>query len=130
MSVQRTGPSLQTLGKRAERQASLTIGVEQLDRSSDDALALLIALFDPMVGATPPVHGGLVQQMHDTIVWQEGGYYLALYQYQHDGIFLDLRLAVSRDGENFTFIHPELPFLPSGQAGDGDRMQGSRRPRR
>ena len=80
-------------------------------------------VLDPMAGATPPVHGGLVQQMHDTIVWQEAGYYLALYQYQHDGVFLDLRLAVSRDGENFTFIHPEQAFLPSGPAGDWDSDQ-------
>ena len=80
-------------------------------------------VLDPMVGDTPPVHGGSVRQIHDTAVWREGDYYLALYQYQHDGEFLDIRLAASRDGENFTFIHPEKPFLPAGWAGEWDSDQ-------
>ncbi len=80
-------------------------------------------VLDPLIGDTPPVHGGLVEQIHDIAVWRDGDYYLALYQYQHDGGNLDLRLAAGRDGEHFTFIHPETPLIRAGRAGEWDSDQ-------
>ena len=77
-------------------------------------------VLDPFAGATPPVRGGKVEQIHDTVVWPAGDYYLALYQYQHDGEFLDLRLAMSRDGKNFTPVRPEQAFLSGGRPGEWD----------
>jgi len=80
-------------------------------------------VLDPWAGDTPPVRGGKADQIHDTVAWKESGYYLALYQYQHDGASLDLHLAVSRDGDKFTFIDPEVPLLPAGRAGEWDSDQ-------
>ena len=80
-------------------------------------------VLDPLARTIPPVRGGFVQQIHDTVVWQEGQYYLALYQYQHDKVYLDLHLAVSRDGENFSFVQPGQTFLPAGNAGQWDAQQ-------
>jgi len=78
-------------------------------------------VLDPFVGATPPVRGGMVEQIHDLMVWPDGGYYLALYEYQIDGGNLDLRLALSRDGEHFDFVRPEEAWLPAGGVRDWDR---------
>lgn len=66
------------------------------------------------------VRGGKVHQIHDTVVWQDGDYYLALYQYQHNGEKLDVELAASRDGENFVFVKPGTKVIPVGQPGDWD----------
>jgi hypothetical protein len=77
---------------------------------------------DPFVSAEIPVRGGIVNQIHDTVVWQYGDHYLALYQYQHDKELLDIRLAVSRDGEHFTFVRPGQVFLSPGKPGEWDAM--------
>ncbi len=80
-------------------------------------------VLDPFVAGEIPVRGGIIDQIHDTIVWPMSGYYLALYQYMHDKEFLDLRLAVSRDGEHFSFVRPDGIFLAAGKAGEWDDKQ-------
>jgi len=80
-------------------------------------------VLDPLARTVPPVRGGVYHQIHDTVVWREGDYYLAMYQYQHDKEFLDLHLAVSRDGENFSFVQPGQVFLPWGADGEWDAEQ-------
>ena len=80
-------------------------------------------VLDPFAVTTPPVRGGKVQQVHDTVVWREGDYYLALYQYQHGGEpapDLDLYFAISRDGEHFLFLKPDQAFIPKGAQGEWD----------
>jgi hypothetical protein len=61
-----------------------------------------------------------VHQIHDTVVWRYHGYYLALYQYQHDPEFQDVELAMSRDGERFTFVCPGEKVIPFGPRGCWD----------
>ena len=80
-------------------------------------------VLDPFAGGELPLRGGIVDQIHDTVVWRENDYYLALYQYQHDKVYLDLRLAVSRDGEHFTFVCPGEVFLAAGSSGAWDAEQ-------
>ena len=77
-------------------------------------------VLDAFARCIPPVRGGKVHQIHDMVVWQEGDYYLSLYQYQHDGNRLDLELAASRDGENFVCVKPEEKVIPAGKPGSWD----------
>lgn len=80
-------------------------------------------VLDAFAEATPPVRGGMVNQVHDMVVWQYGDYYLAFYQKQNDGVNLDVHLAVSRDGEQFMFLNPNEPFIPAGVPGEWDMSQ-------
>ena len=57
-------------------------------------------MLDPSVRGTPAIVGGPESQIHDTVVFPYAGYYLALYQCQHNSEILDVELAMSRDGEN------------------------------
>ncbi|MCX6619962.1 MAG: hypothetical protein NTY38_02560 [Acidobacteria bacterium] len=77
-------------------------------------------VLDPFARAIPVVRGGKVHQIHDTVVWQYGDYYLAFYQYQLNGGKLDVEMAVSRDGENFVFVRPGGKLIPRGPAGSWD----------
>ena len=77
-------------------------------------------VLDPAVRGIPAVVGGPESQIHDTVVFPYAGYYVALYQYQHDADHLDIELAVSRDGETFTHLHPGAKVLPLGEEGAWD----------
>ncbi|PJB76636.1 MAG: hypothetical protein CO095_02260 [Armatimonadetes bacterium CG_4_9_14_3_um_filter_58_7] len=74
-------------------------------------------VLDPFARGIPVVRSGKVHQIHDTVVFPYEGYYLALYQYQHNGEKLDIELAVSRDGEHFTFVCPGSKVIPLGRKG-------------
>jgi hypothetical protein len=77
-------------------------------------------VLDPFARDIPVVHGGKVDQIHDMVGWQDGDYYLALYDYQHDGGHLDVELAASRDGEHFVFVKPGEKVIPMGPSGSFD----------
>jgi len=77
-------------------------------------------ILDPFARGIPVVRGGKVEQIHDTVVWQYHGYYLALFQHQYHGEKLDVELAVSRDGENFTFVKPGEKVISLGNSGEWD----------
>ena len=77
-------------------------------------------VLDPSVRGTPAVVGGPESQIHDTVVFPYAGYYVALYQNQHDAEHLDIELAVSRDGETFTHVQPGAKILPLGSPGAFD----------
>ncbi len=72
-------------------------------------------ILDPSVRGTPAVVGGPECQIHDTVVFPYVGYYLALYQYQHNSEILDVELAMSRDSETFVHVQPGSKILPLGQ---------------
>ena len=77
-------------------------------------------ILDPFARTIPVVRGGKVHQIHDLVVWKDGDYYMALYQYQYNGHKLDLELATSRDGENFMFVKPGQKVIPMGSARSWD----------
>ncbi len=77
-------------------------------------------VLDPRVRGTPPVLGGPQSQIHDTVVLPLGGYYVALYQCQHDADGLDIELAVSRDGERFVHVCPGEKVIGLGAPGEFD----------
>ena len=77
-------------------------------------------IFDPWARATPVVRSGKVEQIHDVVVWKYHQYYLALYQYQRSGTNMTVELAMSRDGENFTYIQPGAEVVRRGAAGEWD----------
>lgn len=74
-------------------------------------------VLDPSVRGTPAIVGGPESQIHDTVVFPYAGYYLALYQCQHNSEILDVELAMSRDGETFVHIQPGSKILPLGPEG-------------
>ena len=70
-------------------------------------------------------------QDHRMLVWKQYGYYLGLYEvYNHLEYFVDIRLAVSRDGFNWIRIEPGKAFIPVGRQGwwDGGMLVVSTRP--
>jgi len=77
-------------------------------------------VLDPRVRGVPATHSGPTRQIHDTVVLPLGGYYVALYQCQHDAEHLDIELAVSRDGVSFVHIRPGEKVIPLGQPGEFD----------
>jgi len=77
-------------------------------------------VLDPSVRGIPAVVGGPQSQVHDTVVFPYGHYYIALYQNQMDSDRLDVELAISRDGETFTFVQPGKKIIPLGKEGDWD----------
>ena len=77
-------------------------------------------VFDAWARATPVVRNGKVQQIHDVVVWKHHQYYLALYQYQRSAEEMTIELAMSRDGENFTYIQPGSEVVCRGAAGEWD----------
>ena len=88
---------------------------------SEDALTCYAhsenPVLDPSVRGTPAIVGGPESQIHDTVVFPYAGYYLALYQCQHNSEILDVELAMSRDGETFVHIQPGSKILPLGPEG-------------
>ncbi len=80
-------------------------------------------VLDPTVSEVPLMPSGPLSQIHDTIVFPYAGYYLALFHAQHDQNFLDIELAVSRDGENFVHVKPGQKVIPLGEKGDWDWQQ-------
>ncbi|MBM4044527.1 MAG: hypothetical protein FJ279_05380 [Planctomycetes bacterium] len=79
-----------------------------------------VPVLDPSVRGTPAVVGGPESQIHDTVVFPYGGYYVALYQNQYDGRRLDIELAVSRDAETFVHVKPGEKIIPLGAPGSWD----------
>jgi hypothetical protein len=71
-------------------------------------------VIDPRTGhEEDQIHGGLVQPYH--------GLYVGLYQHWWgDDWYVDLRLAISRDGIHFVRIHPDKAVLPLGAPGQWD----------
>jgi hypothetical protein len=69
------------------------------------------------------VPAGPQKQIHDTVVFPYRGYYLALFHAQHDQYFLDVELAVSRDGEHFAHVKPGHKVISLGARGDWDWQQ-------
>jgi hypothetical protein len=80
-------------------------------------------ILDPTVSEVPMVPAGPQSQIHDTVVFPYGGYYLALFHAQHDHQFLDVELAVSRDGEHFAHVKPGHKVIPLGEKGAWDYEQ-------
>ena len=66
------------------------------------------------------VRSGKVEQIHDAVVWKYHQYYLALYQYQRRGDDMIIELAMSRDGENFSYIQPGSEVVQRGAPGQWD----------
>ena len=77
-------------------------------------------VFDAWARATPVVRSGKVEQIHDAVVWKYHQYYLALYQYQRRGDEMIIELAMSRDGENFSYIQPGSEVVQRGAPGQWD----------
>ena len=77
-------------------------------------------VIDPAVRGNPPAVGGPTGQVHDTICFPYEGYYLALYQDQHDPEHMPIELAVSRDAETFCHVKPGQKVIPLGEPGTWD----------
>jgi hypothetical protein len=80
-------------------------------------------ILDPTVSEVPMVPAGPEAQIHDTIVFPYRGYYLALFHAEHDSYFLDVELAMSRDGTNFAHVKPGRKVIPGGTHGAWDWQQ-------
>lgn len=78
-------------------------------------------ILNPVDRGAPADSPGPEQHIHDTVVWQQAGYYLALYQYLYGKEQDDVELAVSRDGHKFTFVDPGVKVIARGGAGAWDR---------
>lgn len=80
-------------------------------------------VLDATASEVPMVPAGPQSQIHDTVVFPYRGYYLALFHAQHDANFLDVELAVSRDGVNFAHVKPGRKVIPTGPEGSFDWQQ-------
>jgi hypothetical protein len=80
-------------------------------------------VLEPRTSRQPIIPAGQRSQIHDTIVWQQAGLYLCLFQDQRGLEALPLELAVSRDGEHFTYFAPGEAFLPLGAPGEWDERE-------
>lgn len=69
----------------------------------------------------PLIINGPESQVHDAVVWQYRGMFLALYQCQYGPDEHDLELAISRDGRRFDFVAPGHKLISRGDAGCWDR---------
>jgi len=79
-------------------------------------------VIDPAIRGNPPAVGGPTGQVHDTVCFPYEGYYLALYQDQHDPLNMPIELAVSRDAEWFRHVKPGSKVIPLGPSGAFDSM--------
>jgi len=79
-------------------------------------------VIDPAVRGNPPAVGGPTGQVHDTVCFPYEGYYIALYQAQHNPRNMPVELAVSRDGETFLHIKPGSKVIPLGEPGAWDSL--------
>ena len=73
-----------------------------------------LPVIDPAIRGTPPAAGGPTGQVHDTVCFPYEGYYIALYQDQHDPLNMPVELAVSRDSESFRLVQPGQKVIPVG----------------
>lgn len=80
-------------------------------------------ILDPTVSEVPMIPAGPEAQIHDTIVFPYHGYYLGLFHAEHNGYFLDVELAASRDGENFVHVKSGQKVIPLGPDGAFDSQQ-------
>ncbi|MBI3462616.1 MAG: hypothetical protein HY000_06075 [Planctomycetes bacterium] len=78
-------------------------------------------ILSPTARGAPAEAPGPEQQIHDTVVWPYGDYYLAFYQYLYGRDQDDVELAVSRDGERFSFVAPGDKVIARGGPGEWDR---------
>ena len=81
-----------------------------------------LPVIDPAVRGTPPAVGGPTGQVHDTAVFSYEGYYLALYQDQHEPLNMPVELAVSRDSDIFRHIEVGQKIIPVGEPDDWDAL--------
>lgn len=81
-----------------------------------------IPVIDPAVRGMPPAVGGNTGQVHDTVVLPYEGYYVALYQDQHDPENMPVELAMSRDAETFRHVKVGSKVIPVGAAGEWDAL--------
>jgi hypothetical protein len=79
-------------------------------------------VIDPAIRGNPPAVGGPTGQVHDTVCFPYEGYYVALYQDQHDPLNMPIELAVSRDAEWFRHVKPGSKVIPLGEPGAFDSM--------
>jgi hypothetical protein len=80
-------------------------------------------ILDATVSEVPMAPAGPQSQIHDTVVFPYRGYYVALFHAQHDQYFLDVELAMSRDGVNFSHVKPGHKVIPLGPEGAWDWQQ-------
>jgi len=80
-------------------------------------------ILDATVSEVPLTPAGPQSQIHDTVVFPYRGYYVALFHAQHDAYFLDVELAISRDGEHFTHVKPGRKVIALGPAEAWDWQQ-------
>jgi hypothetical protein len=81
-----------------------------------------IPVIDPAVRGMPPAVGGPTGQVHDTVVLPYEGYYIALYQDQHDPMNMPVELAMSRDAETFRHIEVGSKVIPVGAPDQWDAL--------
>lgn len=81
-----------------------------------------IPIIDPAIRGTPPAAGGPTGQVHDTVCFPYEGYYIALYQDQHDPLNMPIELAVSRDSETFRHVRPGQKVIPVGAEDEWDAL--------
>ena len=81
-----------------------------------------LPVIDPAIRGTPPAVGGPTSQMHDTVCFPYEGYYLALYQDQHDPLNMPVELAVSRDSGWFRHVKPGQKVIPVGEPDEWDAL--------
>ena len=74
-------------------------------------------LLDSMAAVTPVRPAGPYAQIHDASMARLGPYLLAFYGYQLDGAAEDIRLAVSRGLDRFSYVFPETPLIARGEPG-------------
>lgn len=79
-------------------------------------------VIDPAIRGNPPAVGGPTGQVHDTVCFPYEGYYIALYQDQHDPQNMPIELAVSRNAEWFRHVKPGSKVIPLGAPGEFDSM--------
>ena len=81
-----------------------------------------LPVIDPAIRGTPPAVGGPTGQVHDTVCFPYEGYYVALYQDQHDPRNMPIELAVSRDSEWFRHVKPGQKVIPVGEPDEWDAL--------
>ncbi len=81
-----------------------------------------LPVIDPAIRGTPPAVGGPTGQVHDTVCFPYEGYYLALYQDQHNPLNMPVELAVSRDSEWFRHVQPGQKVIQVGTADQWDAL--------
>ncbi len=81
-----------------------------------------LPVLDPAIRGTPPAVGGPTGQVHDTVCFPYEGYYLALYQDQHEPRNMPVELAVSRDSEWFRHVKPGQKVIAVGEPDEWDAL--------